>query len=119
YDRISNCDPARGLLIAGENGVSRSTIENDYNNYAPRFGFNYHIPGMKMSVRGGYGIFYDILQMNVFNAVRANIPFTEFRNFRVDNPTAKTPTTPIQDASGKGCGQAPHRSAAVLACRRE
>jgi Carboxypeptidase regulatory-like domain len=108
YDRISNFDPARGvLLVAGQNGVSRSTIENDYNNYAPRFGFNYNIPGMKMSIRGGYGIFYDILQMNVFNAVRANIPFTEFRNFRVDNPITKIPNTPIQEVFGEGGGQAP------------
>ncbi len=117
YDRISNFDPARGLLIAGENGVSRSTIENDYNNYAPRFGFNYHIPGMKMSIRGGYGIFYDILQMNVFNAVRANIPFTEFRNFRVDNPIAKIPNTPIQEVFGEGGGQAPLPSLSIFDTR--
>jgi hypothetical protein len=107
YDRISNFDPTRGLLIASKNGVSRSTIDSDMNNFAPRVGFNYHIPGAKMSIRGGYGVFYDILQMNVFNAVRANIPFTEFRNFNVDNPVTKVPATSIQDVFGEGGGQPP------------
>src|SRR5262249_59557636 len=60
-----------------------------------------------MSVRGGYGIFYDILQMNLFNAVRANVPFTEFRNFNVDNPISKVPVTSIQDVFGEGGGQPP------------
>ncbi|HZT33696.1 MAG TPA: carboxypeptidase-like regulatory domain-containing protein [Bryobacteraceae bacterium] len=107
YDRISNFDPTRGLLIAGKNGVNRSTINSDLDNFAPRVGFNYHIPGSKMSIRGGYGIFYDILQMNVFNAVRANIPFTEFRNFNIDNPIAKVPNTPIQQVFGEGGGTPP------------
>ncbi len=107
YDRISNFDPTRGLLIAGKNGVNRSTIDSDLNNFAPRFGFNYHFPGAKTSIRGGYGIFYDILQMNVFNAVRANVPFTEFRNFNVDNPIAKIPPVGIQEVFGEGNSQPP------------
>jgi len=60
-----------------------------------------------MSIRGGYGIFYDILQMNLFNAVRANVPFTEFRNFNVDNPIAKVPPVGIQDVFGEGNSQPP------------
>ncbi len=108
YDRISNFDPGKGvLLIANKDGVSRSTIDNDGNNFAPRVGFNYNLPNRKMSIRGGYGIFYDILQMNTFNAVRANIPFTEFRNFIVDNAIGKVPTVPVQQVFGEGGGQPP------------
>ena len=114
YDRISNFDPTRGFLIAGQNGVNRSTIDSDLNNFAPRIGFNYHIPGAKMSIRGGYGVFYDILQMNVFNAVRANIPFTEFRNFLVDNPITKVPVTSLQDVFGEGTSQPPLPSLSIF-----
>ena len=114
YDRISNFDPTRGLLIAGKNGENRSTIDSDLNNFAPRFGFNYHLPGGKTSIRGGYGIFYDILQMNVFNAVRANVPFTEFRNFNVDNPIAKVPPVGIQDVFGAGNSQPPVPSLSIF-----
>ncbi len=108
YDRISNFDPGRGLLlVANKDGVSRSTINNDGNNFAPRVGFNYNLPGSRMTIRGGYGIFYDILQMNTFNAVRANVPFTEFRNFIVDNAIGKIPTVPVEQVFGAGSGQAP------------
>jgi hypothetical protein len=95
------------LLLAGKNGQNRSTVDPNWHNFAPRFGFAYSIPTHRLSIRGGYGIFYDIVQMNTFNAVRANIPFTEFRNFAVDNPTTKVPDTRTQDVFGTGGGQPP------------
>jgi hypothetical protein len=61
--------------------------ENDFNNFAPRFGFNYS-PGWdtgwiskltggptKMSIRGGYGVFYDRVFTNLFSNTSANPPF--------------------------------------------
>ncbi|MDT4965863.1 MAG: hypothetical protein QOJ64_600 [Acidobacteriota bacterium] len=60
---------------------------SDYNNVGPRFGFNYS-PGWehgfiskitggpgKMSIRGGYGIFYDRVFTNLFSNSSANPPF--------------------------------------------
>lgn len=40
-------------------GIDTSKINNDYNNFAPRFGFAYNPGGSeKLVVRGGYGLFY-------------------------------------------------------------
>ena len=67
YNRLSNFDPNTGQLDRRrQNGVSRTAnVHSDWNNYAPRFGFAYLLPGSHNTVlRGGYGIFYDVLQEN-------------------------------------------------------
>ncbi len=49
-----------GLLYPGDKGISRSTYDADYKNFAPRFGFAWDVFGdAKLAVRGGYGLFYD------------------------------------------------------------
>lgn len=47
-----------GLVYPGDKGISRSTYKRDLNNFAPRFGFAWS-PVKKISVRGGYGLFFD------------------------------------------------------------
>ena len=49
---VQNPDPQ--LLAAG---LDTSFLKNDYNNFAPRFGFSYAFDD-KSVLRGGYGIFY-------------------------------------------------------------
>ncbi len=101
YNRLSNFDPATGqLVIAGTGSVSPSAnVRRDLNNYAPRFGFAYAIPGHHSTVlRGGYGVFYDVMQENCCEGTRTNPPFSTFPLFFGGNTTTEAPSVPIQDA---------------------
>jgi hypothetical protein len=57
--------PGEGLKIQG-NGIN-SIFPADHNNFGPRLGFAYQ-PGSKNDfvVRGGFGVFYDQINMNPF-----------------------------------------------------
>jgi Carboxypeptidase regulatory-like domain len=46
------------LLLAGVNSDRRVGVENDGNNWAPRFGFAYQLRRLTV-IRGGFGIFYN------------------------------------------------------------
>jgi len=47
------------VMIADQAGISKSIINQDYSNFAPRIGFAYDLSGNgRISVHGGYGIFY-------------------------------------------------------------
>ncbi len=49
-----------GLTFAGVNGLPRGLWDTDKNNVMPRIGFAYAM-NARTVVRGGYGIFYDLL----------------------------------------------------------
>ena len=66
-------DAPVGLVYPGDAGISRSTYGEDWNNFAPRFGFAWDIlKNGRLALRGGYGLFYDLhsFQFTV-NVVRA------------------------------------------------
>ena len=64
------------IVQVGTNGVPRSGIESDYNNVAPRVGFNYDLTGMGTTMlQGGYGLFYNIGTLIETSALYFNPPY--------------------------------------------
>ena len=112
----SGPQPANGFefKIVGKNSPNPNLKlwENDYNNFAPRFGFNYSpawnsgwiskLTGgpTKMSIRGGYGVFYDRVFTNLFSNSSANPPFQRDFQFLFDFLGANGFTGGIFDEGG-------------------
>jgi hypothetical protein len=80
-NKLANYDPVSGkLLVAGQNGVSRSTLKTNKDNFGPRVGFDYLLND-KTALRGAYGIFYSLDRGGISNQLTENPPavVTEFR----------------------------------------
>ncbi|HEY7306873.1 MAG TPA: carboxypeptidase regulatory-like domain-containing protein [Bryobacteraceae bacterium] len=110
YNRLSNFDPDTGqLIVAGRNFVSRTAnVHSDWNNYAPRFGFAYTVPGhQNTTLRGGYGIFYDVIQENNTEQTRTNPPFSSFPFYFLTGSTTAIPTIPTENVFGANSGATP------------
>jgi hypothetical protein len=64
------------MVFPCDEGISRSTINEDLNNFMPRLGFAYDITGdAKTVVRGGWGRFYAVSIMNILQDGSVGIPF--------------------------------------------
>jgi hypothetical protein len=112
----SGPQPAGGFefQLVGKNSPNpnQGLWNPDRNNFAPRFGFNYS-PGFstgwlskvtggpsKMSVRGGYGVFYDRVFTNLFGNSSANPPFQRDFQFLFDFLGANGFTGGVFDEGG-------------------
>ncbi len=77
HNRQAAFDPTNGtVLIAGQNGVPASIINQDYTDFAPRVGFAYDISGNgRTALHGGYGIFYFPDYGGIDNQLGQQAPF--------------------------------------------
>jgi len=85
-----------GLVFPGDTGAPRGVNFPDKNNWAPRIGFAWDPAGTaKTSIRGGFGVFYDILKAEDNLQDNGQPPFfaSAFLNFNplLGNPTADLP----------------------------
>lgn len=79
FDRMAAFDPATGRLAqVGTNGVRRSVMAPDRNNFAPRVGVAYSLNADTV-VRAGYGVFYDAGMFVVNSAQYFNPPYFSIR----------------------------------------
>jgi len=109
---ISNIDFSNGqatLLTAmnhSQFGYPRSLVDNDNNNFAPRFGFAWSPSGhARYVLRGGYGWFYQRETSNSWEDLSINPPFinqtsfnlipSQVTNFDLHNPFALAPPIPL------------------------
>ena len=91
-NRQSNYNIAANTLQeAGVNGNSRSLINTNFNNFAPRLGFSYDLFGDgKTALRGGYGIYYFLDRGGVGNQLSNNPDFNgsadynSYNGYRID-----------------------------------
>ena len=85
-----------GLVFPGDANAPRGVNFPDKNNWAPRFGFAWDPKGnSKTSIRGGFGIFYDILKAEDNFQDNGQPPFFSgaglFFNSIPGNPSADVP----------------------------
>ena len=65
-----------GYVFPGDTGVSSASIQSRWNNWGPRLGFAYDLLGTgKISLRGGWGMFYSDVRQQSLNNISSNEPF--------------------------------------------
>ena len=66
----------RSVQQVGQNGVPRSGLDSDFNNFAPRVGASWDLTGRgTLVMRGGYGLFYDSGTLIENSALYFNPPY--------------------------------------------
>ena len=92
-----------GLVFPGDANAPKGSNFPDKNDWAPRFGFAWDPKGNgKMSIRGGFGVFYDILKGEDNLQFNGQAPFFGFADLIFDPLSAgfKGPSKYMSDPFG-------------------
>ncbi|HUQ95718.1 MAG TPA: TonB-dependent receptor [Bryobacteraceae bacterium] len=100
YDRMAVYQPSTGRIIrVGTEGVSRSGIRADRNNFAPRAGFAWNARPNTV-IRGGYGFYYDSGMLVLASSQYFNPPFFTLRAFFPTQTSLITLDNPFPNTGG-------------------
>lgn len=101
-DRMAIFDPATETLRpVGRDGIPRAGIATDRTNLAPRIGVSWGLrEDGRLTLRGGYGIYYDVATLVEHSALYYNPPYFLFRVYAPGGPVMPTVSTPFPEAAG-------------------
>lgn len=90
-----------GLVFPGDKGAPRGLYFPDKNNFAPRIGFAWTPrDSSKTSVRGGFGVFYDVINGRDNIDQNGAQPFASFSQFGFTTLPSFSGPSPLQDPYG-------------------
>jgi len=90
-----------GLLFPGDAGAPRGANYPDTKSFGPRFGFAWDPSGSgKTSVRGGFGMFYDILKGEANLQFNGQAPFFGYTDFNFYLPSGGYPVGYVSPITG-------------------